>query len=271
MNRLEGGAGNDHLWTSRRARGGLLGGAGDDALTMRGNAAAALVGGPGKDLYLFKGAKNDVSHAVEFAGQGVDAIRASHSFVLPPYIEIGRAWRTRNGIVIRAGDDSQKLVGGPGNDRLNGGPGGDVLIGGRGRDTLLIGDYGADIATGGAGADRFVPVAHPVGPPATAEDFQPERPTANLIKDFSPAGGDRLVLTAASYGPEVLALKSRMIVRDDANPQPEGTDPQLLFAGQGSLLRFDPDGEGPMVAYVIAILRGFNHLPTDAIDVQTRH
>ena len=97
------------------------------------------------------------------------------------------------------------------------------------------------------------------------------RPTANLIKDFSPAAGDRLVLKAANYGPEVLALRNRMIVRDGANPQPQGTAPQLLFAGQGSLLRFDPDGEGPMVAYVIAILRGFDHLPTDAIAVKKRH
>ena len=85
---------------------------------------------------------------------------------------------TRSGLAIRAGAGNDTLLGGSAGDRLEGGPGADRLVGGEGRDTML----------GGAGADVFVLSA--------AADSAGTRSLADLVQDFSVAGGDRLDLSA---------------------------------------------------------------------------
>lgn len=271
MNSAAGGAGNDHLFARYDARGGLLGGSGNDRLTIIGaNTHIAAIGGAGNDVYtVLAGAP--AADAIESVHGGLDTMRAAHRFRLPPHVEIGRAWHTKGGIAISAGEGSQKLVGGPGGDTLAGGEGDDILSGGAGNDTLLIGDWGADSASGGPGADTFVPVAQPVGPPAVPTDMEPITPTANLITDFRPGQGDRLVLKASSFGGQVTRLGEHMVVHTAADAQPIGAGPQLLFSTNGSLLRYDSDGTGPAISYVVAILKGFKQLPVSAIRVQASH
>jgi hypothetical protein len=59
-----------------------------------------------------------------------------------------------------------------------------------------------------------------------------------------------------------------MVVRQGANPSARGTQPQLLFARRGSLLRYDRDGSGPQAPVVVAILRGHDRLPLRAIEIR---
>ncbi len=75
--------------------------------------------------------------------------------------------------VLDGGDGDDLLVAGNGNDRLIGGAGDDILIGGAGRNSLYGGD-GADSFVIGSGADGF-----------------------NILFDFTPDEGDRLILTGA--------------------------------------------------------------------------
>lgn len=108
------------------------------------------------------------------------------------------------GAILSGGAGGDTLIGGAGNDTLDGGDGDDLLIGGNGDDLLIGGrghdtlDGGAgndtlvfgpgDLATGGAGADRFVVAAlQPGGGSAPAG--HPERST---ITDFDPENGDRI-------------------------------------------------------------------------------
>lgn len=91
----------------------------------------------------------------------------------------------------RDGDDM--LDGGNGRDQLRGGDGVDVLIGGAGNDRLigdagddtLMGGAGRDVMTGGDGADTFVFDLADVG-------------NMDIIRDFSAAEGDRIVITGLS-------------------------------------------------------------------------
>lgn len=254
-----GGPGNDRLASAGSARGGLFGGPGRDRLTLRGDGPVVLLGGRGDDLYRLVGNAR-AARAVEFGDEGVDTVLTPHSSTLPPNVERGVV-AGRRGIALRGGDGSQELVGGPGGDRLVGGSGGDRLRGRGGDDLLELGDDGFDIAAGGAGADTFVPIARPASAPLGEHPRFGVPPTANLITDFEPAVGDRLVLRGSSYGRAVRALARRPLPRDGSNPPPRGTRPQLLFARKGSLLRIDPDGTGPRVAEVVAILAGWRTLP----------
>lgn len=78
------------------------------------------------------------------------------------------------------------LLGGNGNDRLVGGVGDDILVGGRGND-VLAGGAGSDDLMGGHGADRFA-----VGQ------------GKDIITDFNPAEGDRLVFSHDASSPALV-------------------------------------------------------------------
>jgi len=265
-NSLHGGAGNDRLLSSGKAESGLYGDAGDDTLTLRGSGRSIMLGGQGDDTYRVSDGAS-AARAVEFAGEGTDTMLTDRSATLPPNVERGVA-ATARGISLSAGDGGQELIGGAGSDTLDGGPGADSLRGRGGNDTLLIGNQGFDIASGGKGADRFVvdtkPVLQPVG-----IKFKPKGPvSASEIRDLRPGQGDRLVLRASSFGPEVCALRRHMVVRQGANPSARGKQPQLLFGRRGSLLRYDRDGSGPQAPVVVAILRGHDRLPRRAIEIR---
>jgi Ca2+-binding RTX toxin-like protein len=78
------------------------------------------------------------------------------------------------------------LLGGPGNDVVLGGHGDDVLVGGAGKD-VLAGGAGTNDLVGGAGADRFL-----VGE------------GKDVITDFSPNEGDRLVFSHDAASPALV-------------------------------------------------------------------
>ncbi|WP_159790025.1 peptidylprolyl isomerase [Sodalinema gerasimenkoae] len=82
------------------------------------------------------------------------------------------------------------IMAGGGNNVLRGGQGDDVLIGGPGND-VLIGDRGQDTLTGGAGADSFV-----FRGDTNIGRVDPNQ--ADVVTDFNPAEGDRIVLAAAT-------------------------------------------------------------------------
>ena len=205
--------------------------------------------------------------AFEVPRQGRDTVQASGSFAIPPAVERGVA-APGSRVRMRAGLYSQTLVGGERRDRLSGGPGTDRLLGRAGNDLLRLGLFGFDRATGGAGADRFVPISTPPEIPLP-DDFKEGGPvTAHLINDLRPGRGDRILLRRSSFGDAVSKLAKRMVVREGATPEPRGHRPQLLFARRGSLLRFDVDGKGELPTQVVAILAGFDHLPVRAIKAQ---
>jgi Ca2+-binding RTX toxin-like protein len=115
--------GNDRLY-GMAENDVLYGGAGDDA----------MVGGAGDDTYDVDSA-GDV--AVEFAGEGIDRVRASVSHHLGANIEIliltGSADLNGLGNAL-----DNTLVGNAGANVLNGGAGNDVLIGGAGNDVYDV-------------------------------------------------------------------------------------------------------------------------------------
>ncbi len=83
------------------------------------------------------------------------------------------------------GNDTIK--GGIGNDTERGGNGDDLLIGGQG-DDFLVGDFGNDTLTGGTGADSFVLR------PGTITELS----TGDIITDFDPLEGDKIVIVGDS-------------------------------------------------------------------------
>lgn len=183
-NRLEGGAGNDTLL----GMGGddtLIGGPGDDVLD----------GGPGSDWAVFPGRLPVVvSLAIrgrQDTGQGNDLLRNIENLQ-------GGSGSDR----LTGNSAANQIRGGGGNDRIHGGAGNDTLFGNNGHDTLwggagddwLWGGAGHDQLTGGPGADHFV--------------FEAGR---DVVTDFDPAQGDRLVL-AGQILDQVAGLSSQDIV-----------------------------------------------------------
>ena len=125
-----------------------------------GAGADTLAGGAGNDTYIVDNALDIV---VEAAGEGVDTVQSSASYLLSENVEhlvlTGGANINATG---NAGDNSltgnggaNLLDGGSGNDTLAGGAGNDTLVGGLG-DDLLDGGLDADLMQGGAGNDTYL-------------------------------------------------------------------------------------------------------------------
>lgn len=149
----------------------LFGNGGNDTLDG-GTGADTLYGGIGNDIYLVD---NVAERVIEYAGQGVDIVRASVSFALPAQVEhlqlggyaasgTGNPLDNRitgnasvNRLAGMAGNDS--LFGLGGNDTLLGGAGNDILHGGSGHD-MLNGGLGADTMRGNQGNDVYVVNSH---------------------------------------------------------------------------------------------------------------
>lgn len=112
---------------------------------------------------------------IEFAGQGIDTVRAGVDFELSKYTENLTLTGSRH-LHGKGNDTANVLIGNDGKNEFDGGKGNDVLIGGGGEDQL----------TGGAGADifRFLTLSDSV--------VGSHRDT---IEDFK-AGTDRIDLTA---------------------------------------------------------------------------
>ena len=148
-----------------------------------------LEGGAGDDTYVL----HSRSFVYERPDEGVDtAVIASNGYVLGPNLEnlileagvvYGTGNELRNMIVGNGGDNI--LNGQAGDDWLLGLDGSDVLAGGDGRDTLE-GGPGSDVLVGGRAADTYIW--------RTVADASPFAASADVIRDFSRAQGDRIHL-----------------------------------------------------------------------------
>lgn len=137
----------------------LIGNSGNN--TLDGNSGIdTMIGGKGDDNYVVDNSSDSV---VELAGEGLDTVYTSVSYVLPENVE--------NMILIGNGDISSSgngadntLIGNSGNNFISGGAGNDILDGKEGNDTLdggsgndtLIGGIGNDMLIGGDGNDTYV-------------------------------------------------------------------------------------------------------------------
>ena len=125
-----------------------------------GAGADTLAGGAGDDTYIVDNAGDIV---VEAAGEGVDTVRSSVSYLLSENVEnLVLTGGANINAIGNFGDNSltgnggaNLLDGGFGNDTLAGGAGNDTLVGGLG-DDLLDGGLDADLMQGGAGNDSYL-------------------------------------------------------------------------------------------------------------------
>ncbi|MGF9760250.1 calcium-binding protein [Microvirga sp. 0TCS3.31] len=106
--------------------------------------ADRLAGGKGNDTYIVDNAADRVT---EKAGEGLDTVQASVSYILGAHVEnlillggalFGTGNELANSVTGNALDN--RLDGAAGNDTLDGGAGRDTLAGGLGADRLLGGD-----------------------------------------------------------------------------------------------------------------------------------
>ncbi len=152
------GSGNalDNILTGNAGANTLSGGTGND--TLDGGAGAdTLIGGAGNDTYILD-VPADADVVIENAGEGIDIIKASFSYVLASNLEN----LTLTGTVATNGTGNaldnvlvgnalaNTFSGGSGNDTLDGGTGADNLIGGVGNDTYVV-DNAGDVVVENAG------------------------------------------------------------------------------------------------------------------------
>ncbi len=200
--------------------GDIAGESGADSLY--GEAGAdILIGGAGDDR-LFGGADGPAAPAEAdwlFGGDGADALYG------------GAGADVLYGDLFAGETGADALYGGVGDDILIAGPDADIVDGGDGAD-WLYGQKGADIVTGGGGADYFW--------------LQSAADAGDVIVDFQPANGDRLVLypvhQAAGWAMTTQAAFAAGIYG--------------LVAWNGdTLLTYDADAAGPGAAVTLATLK----------------
>lgn len=242
---LQGGADNDRLF----------GGLGNDVLNgnqgadvLDGGAGAdRMAGGLGNDLYVLD---NPLDRVAEFAGGGVDTVRASVSLGLAAHVEnlvltggaglsgTGNALSNRivgnaGANVLNGGAGADTLQGGVGNDRLVGGAGNDRIVGGAGADRL-IGNQGADVLTGGMGPDTFVF--------AFLSESRPSSGQRDVVTDFRRAQGDRIDLSQIDADFTGMGNQRFDFLGDRAFTGDAG-EVRAVQAGQNTLVMADVDGD----------------------------
>ncbi|WP_210485555.1 calcium-binding protein [Microvirga antarctica] len=223
VNTLAGTAYGDVL-TGTSGRDFLKGFAGNDVL-IGDTGPDRLEGGAGNDIYYTDSLEDLV---IEKANGGTDTVRSTVSWVLAPNVEnlvllsgrYGTGNAEKNFIFGNA--ENNVLSGMAGNDHLSGQGGDDILSGGTGND-VLEGGLGADILSGNAGADVFIwrSIAE-TGNTAS---------TADLVRDFSFAQGDRLNLSAIDANRGVAGNQAFKFIGSGA------------FTGAGQIKAVQVDGE----------------------------
>ena len=174
----------DNFLSGRSGKDRLEGRGGNDSLDGD-RGADTMLGGPGDDSYRVDHKRDLV---VEQPGEGVDTVRASVAFTLPPGVEnFILEGRAAQGI----GNEEDNRIGGAGLTTLLDGRGGDDTIRVR-----ISGDNVAVTIRGGAGADRIRWEGRPPGHatrhggrlhPGGGRRARPPRPPAGRCVD-RPAG-----------------------------------------------------------------------------------
>jgi Ca2+-binding RTX toxin-like protein len=263
----DGGPGNDRI-IQRGSEGAIWGGPGDDVIrthSVRGN----ISGGPGQDLFkvsggtkgvVFDGGAGDDRYDIaagpgcaaifERDGGGRDEVRTGRCLREVPHVEV----ITMTGAAplrLRTSRGDQVLTGNDGDNVLDGGAGRDTMDGGAGDDVLHLGGDAYDTATGGPGADRFVPG----GTPSSGYHTQlAPNARSHRITDFSAASGDRIVLRAAAFGPEVRRLRQDWTLVSAVAPRAREPKPTILHDPGSGLIAFDRDGSGIRSPRVVAMV-----------------
>ncbi|MFD2185155.1 calcium-binding protein, partial [Rhodoplanes azumiensis] len=108
--------------------------------------ADQLWGGEGDDTFVV----DDLGDVViEYAGQGVDTVRASIDYQIADDVEIENLVLTGTAVTgignhldnhVTGTDAHNVLYGGAGDDTIDGGAGGDHMWGGEGDDTIIVDD-----------------------------------------------------------------------------------------------------------------------------------
>jgi Ca2+-binding RTX toxin-like protein len=189
-----GGAGNDTLSADEGSDGAMLngedgddtltlsgtdgtadGGAGDDTITAYGT-GGTVAGGEGDDAITVLGTADSIS-----GGTGDDTIQVDSGLLGASGPVDGGAGDDRIVLTESATATTQEAIGGAGDDTL--------------RSELIDGEAGADVLTGGTGADQFEVFSYNTGgDPSAGADLG----NVATITDFN-AAEDRLVVDLSSF------------------------------------------------------------------------
>ena len=135
------------------------------------------------------------------------------------------------------------ISGGRGNDRLYGGLGDDRLSGSSGNDKLYGGE-GVDALTGGSGRDFFV------------FDVTPMAGNADLIRDFSQAQRDKIVLSMADFTgfTQTGAITADQFHAAAGATTAQDAEDRLIYNTSTGALYYDADGAGGTAAVQFATI-----------------
>lgn len=246
---ISGDEGNDRISTAG-VRGGVAGGPGRDLFEIAGTTAGAVFdGGPGGDRYVIAPGPGCAA-VFERPGDGVDEVVTGRCLGRTPNVERITLTGTLP-LRIRTDGGRQVLTGNAAANVIDGGPGRDVMDAGAGDDVMHLGGDSYDTATGGPGADRFVPG----GTPSTGyRTSLAANARSHRITDFSAAEGDRIVLRASAFGPEVRGLRRVWTVVSAQRPSARTSRATLLHDPRTGLIAFDRDGSGMRSPRVVAMV-----------------
>jgi Ca2+-binding RTX toxin-like protein len=213
----------------------LVGLGGSDVLDG-GAGVDTLVGGEGNDIYYVD---NVLDVVTEVAGEGVDVVRASATYILSAEVE--NLTLTGSAAIGGTGNAlANVLTGNSGANLLTGAGGNDTLIGGAGADTL-VGGEGNDQLIGGLNADTFVMSESIVTSTSvdTIMDFNVADDTIQLSEiAFSAAG--------ALGGLPANAFTLGTVATD--------FDDRIIYDSATGALLYDVDGVGGAAAVQFAVL-----------------
>jgi Ca2+-binding RTX toxin-like protein len=195
-----------------------------------------MTGRLGNDIYVVDSSGDLV---IEAPGEGTDRVRSSVSHTLRPNVEqlvltgVAAVSGTGNELPnsIRGNPANNTLRGMAGKDSLNGTAGNDRLIGGSGNDKLI----------GGGGLDTF---EFDTAPDTDLNqdrivDFTPVDDVMRLVGAAFPALTTEGTLPAANFG-----------TGGSAN----GPDIRIIYDPVTGIVRYDPDGNGPVASVRFARL-----------------